>query len=233
MPSCCYTDEYGELFSDRTARRTARRFARKGLRGGAKRLADAIAATGIEGATILEVGGGVGDVQADLLRRGAARATNIELSPNWEAAAGRLFAELGLGGRVHRRVGDFVDAEDDLPDADIVILHRVICCYPDWRSMVAATTTKAGRVVGLTLPVDHAGTRLGVRLGNWLLRLQRRSFRAYVHPPEAVLAALVEDGFHPVVDHRGLVWRMLVVRRDASSSSARSPRSFGRAKPSA
>lgn len=218
MPSCCYADEYGDLFSDRAARRTARRFVRKGLQGSSRRLADAVAATGIDGATILEVGGGVGDLHADLLGRSAASATNVELSPNWEPAAERLMNELDLVDRVQRRVGDFVDAAEELPDADIVVLHRVICCYPDWRAMLAASIRKARRVVGITVPVDHRASRVAVRVENALLRLQRRSFRAYVHPTSGILAALEAGGFDVVADHRGLVWHTIVGRRNRLGS---------------
>jgi hypothetical protein len=213
MPSCCYADEYGELFTEREARRTARRFERKGLRGSALLLADHVTATGIAGVTILEVGGGVGHLHAELLRRGAARAVNVELSPSWEAAAAGLLAGLGLRDRVERRIGDFVEAVDDLPDVDVVLLHRVICCYPDWQAMVAASAAKARRVVALTLPVERWASRAALRAGNGWLRLRKRSFQAYIHPTERITAALHTDGFRVVADSSGPVWRTIVAQR--------------------
>lgn len=213
MPECCYPDEYGMLFTERSASRFARRFERKGLRGSAGRLAAGVAAAGLDGATILEVGGGVGEIHADLLRRGAARATNVELSAGWEAAADRLLEGMGLRERVRRVVGDFVEKAGDLPAADVVILHRVICCYPDWERMLAAAASRARRVVAVTVPVDRRATRAAIRAGNLLLRLQGREFRAYVHPPEGMIAALRGDGFDMVVDDRGVVWHTFVARR--------------------
>lgn len=210
MPNCCYADEYGRMFSGRAARRTARTFRRKGLRGSAKRLADRVVATGVDGATVLEVGGGSGEIHVDLLRRGAAGATNIELSPSWEAAASELLAACGLEGRVQRRVGDFVDLAGDLPEADVVVLHRVICCYPDWQAMLSAAIAGARRVVAITVPVDRWTTRALIRAGNAALRLQKRSFRAFVHPPDRMVAALRSDGFELVGDHHGIFWRTFV-----------------------
>jgi SAM-dependent methyltransferase len=213
LPTCCYADEYGELFSARAAHRTARRYLRRGLRGSERALADGVAAIGLAGATVLEVGGGVGQVHTDLLRRGAASATNIELSPGWEAAATWLLTQLGLRERVQRRLGDFVDAGEDLRQADIVVLHRVVCCYPDWPAMISAASARTGRCVALTLPADRWWNRLGIGAANWLLRVQKRSFRAYVHPWDQVVEALEAAGFRTAADHRGLIWRTVIAER--------------------
>jgi len=40
--------------------------------------------SGIEGATVLEIGGGVGEIQIELLKRGAASSVNLELSSAYE-----------------------------------------------------------------------------------------------------------------------------------------------------
>ena len=52
-----------------------------------------VAARGVEGAEVLEIGGGVGAIELELLRRGAARATNVELSHGYEQEGERLVAE--------------------------------------------------------------------------------------------------------------------------------------------
>ncbi|HVS04097.1 MAG TPA: methyltransferase domain-containing protein [Thermoanaerobaculia bacterium] len=214
MSSCCYSEEYGERFSEKEARRTARRFRRKGLRGSAGALAAGLAATGVDGATVLEVGGGVGGIQAHLLRSGAARAVNVELSPSWEGAARRLFAELGLGDRVERHVADFVDLAGQLPEADLVVLHRVVCCYPDWRAMLGAAAGRTRRALGMTLPRDRWWTRATVAVGNGFFALRRRDFRAYVHPVAPMLDALRQGGLQVVGDSQGPVWRTLILARE-------------------
>lgn len=208
--SCCHSHEYAELFSEREARRTARRFARKGLRGSARDVAEAVAAAGVQGATVLEVGGGVGDLHAQLLLVGAACATNVELSPNWEAPAAQLLTDQGLAGRVERRVGDFLDLADELAQADVVVLHRVLCCYPDWRAMLDAAVAKAGRLVAFTVPVDRWWTRAAVRAGNAFLSLRGRSFRAFVHPPSRMVATVERAGLCVREDRRRFVWRTVV-----------------------
>lgn len=213
MPNCCYPEEYGDFFTAREAWWTARRYRLLGLRGSERDLADGLVAAGIEGATVLEVGGGVGHIQTSLLEAGADHAINVELSPSWEDAARELLRERGLADRVDRRVGDFVDLADELPEADLVLLHRVLCCYPDWPALVAAAATVTGRVLGLTLPVDRWWTRGVFQLLDRCLRWRGRRFRVFVHPPERILDALRDRGLYTVRDEHGLVWRTIVLQR--------------------
>lgn len=213
MPECCYSGEYAEFFSERRARRTARHYLRKGLRGSARDLADGVAEAGVAGAAILEVGGGVGGIHVDLLKRGAAEATNVELSPSWENPAAHVLARQGLEDRVHRRIGDFVATADEVPAADVVILHRVLCCYPDWPAMLGAAMAKSRRVVAFTVPVNRWWTRTAIRMGNALLRLRGRQFRAFVHPAGPMFRALDAAGFHVHSDRPRLVWRTITAER--------------------
>jgi len=124
------------MFTPKQAAGSASRFRRKGLRGSADDLASALKANGPAGMSLLEVGGGVGQIQVALLESGvASTATNVELSTSWEDTARALLDERGLQRRVERIVGDFVDQAQTLQQADAVILHRVVCCYPDWKAM--------------------------------------------------------------------------------------------------
>ena len=77
MNECCNRDAYDETFGDRFARRVARRCRRRGLDRTRRRLVDFLSAHGLEGRTVLEIGGGVGEVHLELLRRGARVATNL------------------------------------------------------------------------------------------------------------------------------------------------------------
>ena len=114
--------------SARSRRRLdARRYRKRGLGGTSRDLVEL--AGDVSGATVLEVGGGVGAIELELLAAGADRATNVELSGEYEEEAAKLLAERGLSERVDRRVGDFVD--EPVEPHDVVVMHRVVCCYPD------------------------------------------------------------------------------------------------------
>jgi magnesium-protoporphyrin O-methyltransferase len=214
MPSCCYDDEYGEMFTSREAARTASRFRRKGLRGSAAELAGAVRAAARNGSSLIEVGGGAGQIQVELLETGVvAKSLNIELSESWEEAGVALIEEHGMAGRVERRIGDFVDQANSLPDADVVILHRVICCYPDWRAMLTAAASRAKDVVGMTIPAYRWSTRLIVRVANLTLKLRGMQFRAFVHSTQPMIEMMMSEGFQITYDETHPVWRTVVFRR--------------------
>ena len=88
--SCCPPKGYTKLFSKRAARRDARRYRRGGLDDTALEMVDFLRDRGMTGASVLEIGGGVGVIQLELLKAGAGHATNLELSPEYEEQAQEL-----------------------------------------------------------------------------------------------------------------------------------------------
>jgi magnesium-protoporphyrin O-methyltransferase len=168
---------------------------------------------GIAGATVLEVGGGVGSLQLELLKAGAARATNVELSPAYETEAGALAREAELGARVERRVLDFAEHASEVEPADAVVLNKVVCCYPDYEALVGAAAERARRYLVLSFPRDALWTRLAFSAANLLSRVRRSSFRAYVHRPAAILAVAEARGLRPVLEHRGAFWQLAALER--------------------
>lgn len=201
------------MFSARGAKRSKRRYLRKGLSGTELDLADAVAATGIEGATVLDVGGGVGTLAADLLRRGGSSATVVDLSPTWDGPAAELAETLGLGDRIERRAGDFVEIADQIEPADVVVAHAVICCYPEWRQLLSAMIAKGRRVLGITLPADRWGSRLFIRVTNAGLAVLRRNFRTFVHPVAEIVEEARAAGFEEVSGRTGAFWHTFVMQR--------------------
>jgi len=206
MRSCCVPSDYAEFFGEKMARRDVRRYRSKGLDKTARRMVEFLAGRGVKGASVLEAGGGIGALELELLKAGAGRSVNVELSPAYEEEAQELLREAGLEDRVERRIGDFV--RDDVGPADIVVLHRVVCCYPDVEGLVGAAAERAREALALSFPKEAWYLKAGFALINLAQRLRRREFRAYVHPVAAILGAAERRGLHPVLDHRGLVWQV-------------------------
>jgi hypothetical protein len=77
---CCDRPGYQTVFSDRFARRLARTYRKRGLSDTQRRMVSFVTERGIQDASVLEIGGGVGDLQIELLHRGAGTATNLEIS---------------------------------------------------------------------------------------------------------------------------------------------------------
>ena len=211
MSNCCARG-YERAFGKRTARRDARRYRRKGLDATAQRMVNEVSARGVEGVELLEVGGGVGSIEVELLKRGAARATNVELSRGYDEEGDKLVAEAGFEGRIERRYGDFVEGEQVTRPADVVVMHRVVCCYPDSEALVGAAAGHTRRVLALTFPRRTWWLRLGTRVANVFFRLIC-DFESYVHPPETILGAARSHGLTPVYEHSGRIWRLAVLER--------------------
>lgn len=168
---------------------------------------------GLAGASVLEVGGGIGAVAASLLERGAASAVNLEVVPGWEPFARELAAEEGLEGRSEFRVGDLLVDPAVAGPADVVALQRVVCCNPDGVRLAGLAAGLARRVLVLSYPRDTVWTHGFVVAANLVERLRRQSFRAFVHPPTAIIAAAVAQGLELVHRERGLVWEAAALRR--------------------
>jgi 2-polyprenyl-3-methyl-5-hydroxy-6-metoxy-1,4-benzoquinol methylase len=214
VAGCCDPDGYDEMFGPRFARHRAARYRKRGLDAAERRMVAFLAARGVGGATVLEIGGGVGEIQLELLRRGAAHATNLELIDTYDAPAQELAAEAGMTGRVSRRLLDIAATPDAVEPADVVVLHRVVCCYPDYARLLGAAADHCRRLLVFSHPPRNPASRAILAVQNGLCRLSGRSFRAFAHPPAAMLDVLTQHGLRPSYQHRGTVWQVAGLERN-------------------
>lgn len=219
MEGCCDPRGYDDTFGARFSRHLARRYRKRGLDRTATRMVAFLLDRGVEGATVLEIGGGVGDLQLELLRHGAARATNLELVDSYDADARALATEAGLADRVTRRRLDLATAPDAVDSHDVVVLHRVVCCYPDYQRLLGAAAAHATRLLVFSHPPRTPLTRALVSAENLGFRLRRRPFRTYVHDPDALTrAAQAGQGarLQEVYRHRGRAWHVVGLEAPAA-----------------
>jgi magnesium-protoporphyrin O-methyltransferase len=218
MSACCSKSGYDRLFDGRQARKDAEHYKRKGLDPAAKWIIEVARGAGIEGAAVLEPGGGVGAIQIELLKNGAERSTVVELSDQYEAEAGRLARELGVETRIQRRLGDF--SVNDAEPADVVVMHRVVCCYPDYERLLGTAAQCARRLLVFTYPPANALMRMFARLQNFWMRLRRNPFRTFAHPQNQLRDTVLRRGFELIAERRRGLWRgMAFARRERRASS--------------
>jgi hypothetical protein len=215
VSDCCTPKGYRTIFSEKSAQAEVRRYRRKGLDKLSRRIAELLKERGVEGRTMLEVGGGIGAIEIELLRAGATRAVNVELTPTYEEAAGELLRETGLADRVERRVMDFVETGAEVEAADFVVLNRVVCCYPDMPRLTAAAADRVRHTLVLTFPNSRWWTRLGLTIVNLGFRVVRLEFRIFLHRPELILAAAEKHGLNTTLNQRGLLWQVATLDRPA------------------
>lgn len=210
MTGCAQCRGIEDMFDTKMAQRQLRRYRRKGPSKTTRQLIDAVAAGGIEGRTFLDVGGGVGAVQHELIDLGAAGGAGVDASPAYLAAARAEAEARGYADRVIYIGGDFVERAAQLAAADIVTLDRVVCCSPDVSAMLGAAAPLARRALGLVIPRRTRFVRYGAALVNLVQRLRRCPFRIFVHDPAEIEAVLRQHGLPRRYLHDGFVWRVAV-----------------------
>ena len=213
VTDCCDPVPYRRLFNSKEARRRLRRYRKKGLDPLARSLVDYLSSREIDDTDVLEVGGGLGHLQLELFRSGAASSVNIELSAGYEEAAAELLDSEGLGDRVERRLGDFVALQDRVSPADIVLLNRVVCCYPRMPEMMGAALNKTKRFLALSFPRERWFMKMAIAAGNAWWAMRSCDFRAYVHPVSEIESLARDSGFEIAYRYRSLGWQAVVFER--------------------
>ena len=211
MGDCCAC--YADKFDDARADDDLARYRRDGPSHTTRLLLDALRAEGVADATLLDVGGGVGVVQHELLAAGVRETVAVDASRAYLSAARGEAERRGTADRTTFLHGDFVALAPEIATADIVTLDRVICCYPDMDVLVAASASRARRLYGIVVPRDTWWVRAVEGAGNLLRRLQRRDFRSYIHRLADIDAAVLAQGLHRCFSGGTLKWQVWVYVR--------------------
>lgn len=211
--NCCQLQGIEETFSDPLVDRELNRFRANGPNLTTRMLTEAIEGEGIQGLSLLDIGGGVGAVQYELLAAGCQSAMDVDASKAYIRAAREEAQQRGLAGRISHQHGNFVDLAPQVPEADIVTLDRVICCYPDMEKMVSLSAARARKLYGLVFPRDAWWARIGFAVINFIFRLQRSSFRIYPHSTRAVEALINSSGLKRRFFRKTMIWQVAVYAR--------------------
>lgn len=208
--NCCGAADF---FGERIARQKLRKYRRRGPFGTTKRLLAALREAPGPKDTLLDVGGGVGMIAHEMLAAGTSSAAIVDASPSFLAAAAEESERRDTSSRLRLQLGDVVELRDGVPAADVVTLDKVVCCYVDMESLLAATASRARRLMGLVYPRDDWWVRAFVALGNRVLQLRGSTFRSYVHRNAAIEAALSRVGLVRRTQRRGPIWIVAVFER--------------------
>jgi len=208
---CCFDD-----WVDHWAARSRKK---RTVAGVTATLLAALSEAGLDDRTVLDLGCGIGDLSIEAVRAGAASARGYDLSPKAVEAARALAEARGVGDLATFEIGD--GARADLPSADVVVLNRVFCCYPDVENLLARSLAAAGSVYAFTIPrsTGLAGriARVQTRLANRWYRMRSSKFggfRVYVHDIGRIDARVRAEGFEPLRrEHRRVAWDLAIYAR--------------------
>ena len=191
------------------------RYRRRGLDGLDLQVLASAASGGVEGFDVLEIGGGVGAIQAELLAAGAERGEIVELVSAWEPYALELARDKGFEDRTTFRIADVLDEPETVPPADVVVLSRVVCCSPDGIDLTRAAARLTRRTLVLSFPRNRFLLRAGMGVMNAFFRVVGRSYRIFLHPRESLVAAAEGEGL-ALSDAGGtFAWEYVTLRRAA------------------
>ena len=215
--SCAQCLGIEAMFDGKRAAAELQRYRRHGAGRTSSLLIASIAADGVAGKTVLDIGAGLGAVHLGLLSAGAREAVDVDASSGYLGAAKQEAERQGLAGRVRHLHGNFVDLAREVEAADIVTLDRVICCYDDAQSLLGSSAAKARSILGLVYPIDSSLMRVARGLLNWLLRALGKRFRIFVHSSAQVDAIARSYGFLKRSYHKRGIWQVVVYTKAGES----------------
>jgi 2-polyprenyl-3-methyl-5-hydroxy-6-metoxy-1,4-benzoquinol methylase len=183
------------------------------LRSVSRALLGLLDEVGVAGLTVLDAGSGQGGLALQLCRRGAASVSGIDLSPASVADAQRASDRAGL--RATFAVGDASVTE--LEPHDLVVLDKVVCCYPDVAALLANTVPAARSLLAVAMPRSRgprgALAHLLVAAENGWRRLVRDPFRAHVHDEVAIARTLERAGLVRTRARHLWTWELAIFER--------------------
>ena len=203
-------------FDGKVAEHDLRRYRRRGADVTTRLLLEELRRRPLEGRRLLDVGGGIGVISAELADAGVASITMVEASPAYLEVARREVGSRYGSRPIQFILGDFTAIASTLPDADVVTLDRVVCCYPDGEALLREAAGRARQLLAFTYPRNRWYVRMMVALENIWRRVTGNKFRAFVHPPNRMDAVLEAAGLVRNAQRKTLVWVLELYRREGA-----------------
>ncbi|NNE36429.1 MAG: class I SAM-dependent methyltransferase [Rhodothermales bacterium] len=199
-----------EEFDATVAKRQLKRYVRRGPKRTTEWLIRAILDRKLAEPSLLDIGGGVGEIQHEIAESGSGAVTSVDASSAYLDQS-RLEAERrGYRDRATYVFASFTDVHEDVSAADVVTLDRVICCFDNVEDLVGRSVQKAKRLYGLVYPRESWWTALGFILINLVQRIRRAHFRVYLHSSERVHSMIADAGFRQAFYRQSFLWQVVL-----------------------
>lgn len=177
---------------------------------------------GLSGKTLLDLGCGAGTFSVEALKNGASTSAGFDLAPEMIMAADSLAAEMGLDNRAKFNLGNVASA--DLPASEVVVMDKVICCYPEVGSLLKNASSASREVIGFIVPRDEGlwkwPLRLAARTGNLVYRLRgRKNSWFYIHSLKSIDGILRQAGFARERKASSWMWLVFLYKKTVGRNS--------------
>src|SRR2546426_10190404 len=215
------TKGIAETFDDLAHDRCCK-YKSNGLTASSQVLLDFISNKGLVGKTVLEIGCGTGFFALETLRHGASSCLGVDLSSAAIHEANEFAKESGLQDRVRFDVADAASTRQ--PASDVVVMDKVLCCYPDAEALLKTASNSSRELLGLVVPRDEGlmkpAMRIGTALINLVERLRKTGFRLYLHSLRSIDQLLSERGFQQASKAKSRFWLVFLYKKTGSIEPA-------------
>ena len=208
--TCCQRQVIEDRFDREFVAEKVQQYRQSGLKKETRLLVEALKSEGVKGLSLLDVGGGLGAIEYELLKAGLGQALSVEASQAYIDAAKTEAARYGFADKTTFLHGDLVELAPQVPGADIVTLDKVVCCYRDMESLIRASVGKAKRLYGLVYPRDDWWVKAGIGLENLFENIKGSDFRVYVHRTQEVDRLIREHGLKQRFRRALIDWQIVV-----------------------
>jgi magnesium-protoporphyrin O-methyltransferase len=206
---------YDDFFGQKMAQKQLKWYLKKGVRKNSRPIIESLKKLPLEGQSLLDIGGGVGQITFELSKEGIDQVTHVDLSSGYLKTYLEEVEKRNMNDRVKTILGDFVDLHEKVPSSDIVTLDKVICCYEDYEHLIDYSSAKAKRWYAYTIPRDVWWVKVFQRLGVLIQKIRKDPFRPYVHSVALIEARLEKAGFKKIDQRFKREWMTCVFERKA------------------
>ena len=210
---CCQCQGIENMFDKKAAKRALKRYLKKGPSKTTKMLLKAIHKTEVKGLDFLDIGGGIGAIQYDLIKAGASKGTSIEASPAYIDLVKEEIQKNNLDKIIDFKHGDFTAIASDIDSADIVTLDKVICCYDDMSGLVRLSSKLSRKIYAVIYPRDVWWTKLALPFINFYPIIKGSPFRVFIHSTKKVEEIIIRNGLKRDYYATTLFWQVAIFNK--------------------
>ena len=210
---CCQCQGIENMFDKKSAKRALKRYLKKGPSKTTKMLLKAIHKTEVKGLDFLDIGGGIGAIQYDLIKAGTSKGTSIEASPAYIDLVKEEIQKNNLDEIIDFKHGDFTAIASDIDSADIVTLDKVICCYDDMSELVRLSSKLSRKIYAVIYPRDVWWTKLALPFINFYPIIKGSPFRVFIHSTKKVEEIIIRNGLKRDYYATTLFWQVAIFNK--------------------
>ena len=214
MECNCSTEGFDKEFGAKRASNELKRYFKKGPKGSTKLLIDLLKLHDVKDKSLLDIGGGVGAIQFQLLDLGIKSVQNIDASQAYIEKAIEGTEKLGYSSQTEHVYGDFVQIFEKIKNAEIVTLDKVICCYKEFRTLVQKSLNKTNEIYAIIIPRDVWWVNFFHSLETFIRIVMRSKFRTYIHSINEIESIIMENGFTRKSQRYQREWLVCIYTKD-------------------